>query len=246
MSHNTKTSPLNYSPEQVPIQDAATVVVIRDSQAGPEVLMQQRSPDAVFVGGAWVFPGGKVDPQDQSPQWLEHFDLTDESLPNRVLGQDRGGLAYWVACIRETLEEAGLLIGLNSPVTQENIDRIRQQLLDAPDSWLALCQQHSLSFQWSALQFLSRWVTPIGPPRRFDTRFFITCAPSGQQPVHDDWEAVATRWLTPAQALQEHQNGEMDLIFPTLMTLKGLSGYHNCKHLLANVIPSASTKPIAP
>ena len=94
----------------VEVRDAATVLLVRDGHAGLEVFMLRRNLESTFVGGAYVFPGGAVDPADRAAD-LEAISVgRTDAEASRRLGIDRGGLAYWVAAIREGFEEAGVLL----------------------------------------------------------------------------------------------------------------------------------------
>lgn len=221
------------SKQTVTVEAAATLILLRDSDAGPQVLMQQRHPGAAFVGGAWVFPGGKVDLADHAPAWLEHVDITEDRA-NRLLGVDAGGLAYWIAALRETAEEAGLLLasqnGAAIPATLVN--SVQRLLQEEPNRFLEFCQQHELQLQTDAVRYLSRWITPEGLPRRYDTRFFLAPAPAGQQAEQDTHEVVNTCWITPEKALQHVQQGEWLMVLPTIATLRQLAGYEDVATLL--------------
>lgn len=227
----------------VPIEPAATLILVREGPDGIEILMQQRNPQAVFVGGAWVFPGGKLDPNDNADLWqslivdlsesdaYRTLDLAhaaspcnaDEVLPHEAAAPLQAkALAYWVAALREAFEEAGLLL-VKERVTQTQRDHWREQLLSGALSWQQLIESNNLSPAVNQLHYLSRWVTPPHNTRRYDTRFFITQAPMDQDLSHEDYEAIETRWLRPQDALSAAKNGEMQLILPTLVTVRALS-----------------------
>lgn len=229
--------------DSVLIEPAATLVLVRDSADGPQVLMQQRNPKAVFVGGAWVFPGGKLDTNDSAAVWQslasdfsenEAFQILDLNHSNSPYNADQihaheakaptqtKALAYWIAALREAFEEAGLLL-VKETVSQAQRDQWRAQLLREKITWQQLIEDNQLTPATHQLHYLSRWVTPPGNPRRYDTRFFITKAPVDQLPSHEDFEAIQTRWITPQAALQESQQGKMQLILPTIVTLRAMS-----------------------
>ncbi|MCG8315091.1 MAG: NUDIX hydrolase [Pseudomonadales bacterium] len=229
--------------ETITIEPAATIIFVRDSNDGPEVLMQQRNPNAVFVGGAWVFPGGKLDPEDSDPMWSALVSGLDEAQaqhhlslgkaagpqnhnqirPTEVNPQhDCTALAYWVAALREAFEEAGILLTAQQ-LTPHKLEYWREQLLLKNLSWHQLIVDNALNLDVSGMSYLSRWVTPPDNPRRYDTRFFIGRAPQGQTASHEDYEAIQTRWIKPSEALAAYHRQEMELIFPTLMTLQSMS-----------------------
>ena len=157
--------------DTVVVQPAATVVVIREHRAEVEVLLLQRSSKLAFHGGAWVFPGGRVDPGDATAAGDEPRSLAAGRL----------------AAVRELREESNLVA------------------------------------EPAALQPFSRWVTPEGLPRRFDTWFFAVPAPTGDVRV-DGGEIHDHRWMTPAAALDAHCRGEIELPPPTFVTLWELRG----------------------
>ncbi len=216
----------------VPIEPAATLILIRDSRNGPQILMQQRSPEAAFVGGAWVFPGGKVDPADFASDWLHHCKL-DTQKANQLLELEKDAHAYWVAAIRETIEEAGILLA--ETACEKLAQQTQQHLQQNPDQFLRFCQQRRLQLHTAKIKYLSRWVTPEGSPKRYDTRFFLAPWPEDQPAKQDDHEAINTLWVTPQQALNHHDNGDWLLIFPTIMTLKQLCQYDSCEAILDNL-----------
>lgn len=219
-----------------PIEPAATLVLLRDSPAGPQVLMQQRSPRARFVGGAWVFPGGKLDPHDADPDWQAHSNLA-ASRANRLLGIDSGALAFWIAALREAVEEAGLLLAhrQHSKIPATLAIEAQRVLHRQPDGFLAFCRQQALTLDTQNLRYLSRWITPPGQPRRYDTRFFLAATPPDQEPVQDDHEAIATCWVTPEDALARFQRQEWLIVLPTLVTLRQLCGFESVATALAHL-----------
>ena len=228
------------SRQAVTVEPAATLILLRDSSEGPQVLLQQRHPGAAFVGGAWVFPGGKVDPADHADAWLDHVDISHDRA-NRLLGLDEGGLAYWIAALRETAEEAGLLLARQSgaPIPADLVTSVQRLLQEEPNRFLEFCQQHGLVLQTDAVRYLSRWITPEGLPRRYDTRFFLAPAPAGQQAEQDTHEVVNTCWITPERALDNVQRGDWLMVLPTIATLRQLCGFEDVAtalHRLGNHI----------
>ncbi len=233
----------------VPVRDAATVMLVRDGEPGLEVFMLRRNLRSDFVGGAYVFPGGAVDDHDR------HDDLeavcagrTDTDASTR-LGIERGGLAYWVAAIRESFEEAGVLLAYgdggrhgdgivrlddHDEVTaarfrthRAEVDRGERRLVD-------VCRDEGLRLAVDTMYYFSHWITPEGMPRRYDTRFFVAAAPEAQEPLHDDREVIANLWITPAEALARHDAGEYEMVFPTVRSLVALSRFDSAADLLAH------------
>ena len=225
--------------DDVAIEPAATIILLKDSRQGPKVLMQQRNPEAVFVGGAWVFPGGKLDPHDRDPAWLNYCDLEPASA-NAVLGLPENGHAYWIAAIRELVEEAGILLAHHADNRQA---RAAQSFLQQhPSDFIQFCVQNKVQLSTGGLQYLSHWITPKGNPKRYDTRFFLCRWPPGQEPRQDDHEAIATGWVTPADALARYDTGQWQLVLPTIATLRQLARYDTVDELLQNEGQAAQAK----
>lgn len=226
-----------------PVRDAATVMLVRDTDAGMEVFMLRRNLNSDFVGGAYVFPGGAVDEADRHED-LERLcrGLSDDGASQR-LGVDKGGLAYWVAAIRECFEEAGVLLALRDG-EEELIsfadDGVNERFLghratvDSGDRRLVeVCEMEHLTLACDRIHYFSHWITPEGPPRRYDTRFFVAAAPAEQVPLHDDRETIANLWVRPADALDRHRRGELDMIFPTIRNLEAIARFERSADLLA-------------
>jgi 8-oxo-dGTP pyrophosphatase MutT (NUDIX family) len=183
---------------------AASVILLRDSPL--EVLMMRRHAKASFVPDAWVFPGGMVEETDR--------DLGD--------GTEIGTMR--VAAIRELFEESGIWLG--APL--DDLDEKRRALLAGDVTLATLARQAPLDL--GALVLTSRWVTPIGVPKRFDTCFFLAIASADAVPSVDngeDGEAVEVRWITPPAAIET-----LPIVFPTLKNLEALAGFETAKQLL--------------
>lgn len=217
----------------VPLRDAATVMLVRDGSAGLEVFMVRRNLNSDFVGGAYVFPGGAVDPGDDEATMGRWCAGRDDREASRVLEIDAGGLAYWVAAVREAFEEAGLLLadarGAPLRFDDEAVNRRFVEYRLAVDhgelSMAQLCENEALTLRVDRMGYFSRWVTPLGAPRRYDTRFFVAHPPEGQVPIHDDAEVIANLWIRPAEALERHVAGDFELIFPTVRSLEALDQF---------------------
>jgi 8-oxo-dGTP pyrophosphatase MutT (NUDIX family) len=236
---NTQMADPNEAPT-VP-QAAATVLLVRDSKnEGIEVFLVERASKANF-GGAFVFPGGKVDPEDG----LDNMEAittgsSDQELSN-ILGEDKGGLAYWVACIRECFEEAGILIAYRedgSPFDPSDSEE-RQRFVDYRNRLNAgeavmeqMCQTEKLTLATERLAYLAHWITPKIEKRRYTTRFFIAISPSGQEGLHDGSESVNSLWIKPEEALEQQKKGKLLLIMPTIKNLESICGYANVEELL--------------
>lgn len=216
---------------------AATVLILREGD-DLEVLMLRRNLNSDFVGGAYVFPGGGVDATDAE---LARYvvGLDDESASAR-LGLESGGLAYYAAALRELFEEAGLLVVcdetgeplLATPEVLARLEGHRAHVNAGRRALVELLEEESWRLDVRAMQYLAHWITPVGPPRRYDTRFFVVVAPSGQVAAHDAGETVAARWIAPREALAAHARGELEMIFPTIRTLEEIAGFTRASEVL--------------
>ena len=213
----------------VPIRDAATVMLVRDGTDGLEVFMIRRSLRLVFAGGAHVFPGGAVDDRDRDMEAWSVGRTDDEA--SATLGLARGGLAFWVAAVRECFEEAGFLLAvgadgdvmrLDDPATAERFSAHRRAVESGERTLAEVCAGEGLRLAVDGMHYVSRWITPEGAPRRFDTRFFVGAAPERQTPLHDTRETIAHEWVRPGEALRRHREGAVDLMVPTQRSLEWL------------------------
>lgn len=219
---------------------AATVVIARDGNAGMEVLLLQRTHSAVFMPGVYVFPGGAVDDADYDPLLWRSASELDDPAASRMLGLDRGGLAYLMAAVREAFEEAGLLLADppdGGPLAAHpglDLPALRQRLCAGELDMVTLCREYGLRLHTHLMGHLAHWVTPPGPPRRYDTRFLVAPAPEGQQAGHDGRETIDHVWITPAEALRRNREGAFPLGPPTIRTLRTLVGFDDVAAALAH------------
>ena len=221
-----------------PPRPAATVLALRDGAHGVEVLMLRRNLNSDFVGGAYVFPGGGVDEGDAA--LAARCVGPDDAAASARLGLDSGGLAYHVAALRELFEEAGLMVAcdaggapvaLDAEATRRR-DRLRRKRNEGALSFADVLAAEGLWLDLRGMVYLAHWVTPVGPPRRYDTRFFVVRAPEDQVAGHDAGETVADRWVTPAEALAAHERGELEMIFPTIRTLMSIAPFESVDAVL--------------
>ena len=213
---------------------AATVLTLRDTPTGYEILMLRRNLNSDFVGGAYVFPGGGVDLEDAGPPAQALAIGVTEAQASAQLNLERGGLAYYVACLRELFEEAGLLLAcdqdgesvrLGEPDVIARMAEHRRRINSREMGFVEMMQLEGLYLDLRALAYVAHWVTPVGPPRRYDTRFFVALAPTGQVAAHDAGETVADTWVRPVDALDQHRRGELDMIFPTIRNLQSIADF---------------------
>ncbi len=216
------------------IRPAATLVLTRDTDNGIEVLLLQRTWDAVFLPGYYVFPGGAVNAQE--PEGRAHVVGVEDADISQTMSLDEGGADYMLAAVRECFEEAGILLAQDASGqlvgADHGVHSERMALFQEEISLAQLCAKHGLTVPLDRLAYLSHWVTPPGPPRRFDTRFFVAVAPEGQVASHDGTETIDHVWIAPAQALEEHRAGARLLGLPTIRTLRVLSEFGTTGELM--------------
>ena len=192
---------------------AATVLLLRDSDAGIEVLMTRRSMTASFAPGAYVFPGGGVDLLDAATHVHASRRATQIDLH----------LTQAIAAIRESFEELGVLIAKRSDgtcATQEDITAI-----DRKQPFAAQCAARGLTLCGADVFVLAHWITDRDLPRRFDVPFLVARMPEGQTPVADETEQFEPVWVRPVDALTRHAAGSFFIIFPTIRTLERLKDF---------------------
>jgi len=259
-------------PEGVPVRDAATVMLVRDGTDGVEVLMLRRNLNSDFVGGAYVFPGGGVDAGDGATEVealcvgrtdvlfgeckvLLPPGLNADVDASAMLGIDGGGLAFWVAAIRESFEEAGLLLAVDDagemvrfddPAVNDRFAEHRRAVDGGERALIEVARAEGIRLATDRIHYFSRWITPLGAPRRYDTRFFIAHPPEWQDPVHDDREVIENVWIRPVDALARHERGEFELIFPTVRSLEALGRFSTAEQIVAHAATIGRIEPVLP
>lgn len=235
-----------FDPTEVPIRPAATVMLVRDAHDGApgvEVFMLRRTARASFGAGMYVFPGGRVDEVDHADGIAQFCRGLDDADASRQLGIDHGGLAYWVASVRECFEEAGVLLATRRDGGPPGVgDDDRHAVHDGTLTMIELCKRHDLVLDLSTTHYVDHWITPMGENRRFDTRFFVTEAPEGQDGAHDDKETTDSIWVRPQRALDLHAAGELMMMPPTVANLRALAP-HDTAH--AAVVSGAAKTEVA-
>ncbi|MCP1572956.1 8-oxo-dGTP pyrophosphatase MutT (NUDIX family) [Herbaspirillum rubrisubalbicans] len=223
---------------------AATVVMVRDGAQGIEVFLVQRTRQARFMGGMYVFPGGALDPADGGPDYAALASGLDDARASAMLGIDRGGLAYWIAALRECFEESGFLFANEADGTPVRIEDAaaracyadaRERMATGTLDLVGLCRARQLTLTPERLLYFSHWITPLGLPKRFDTRFFVAQVPSGQHGAADQRETIAHDWMRPSDALARAAAGEIELAFATVRTLEALAGFADCAGIMAHM-----------
>jgi 8-oxo-dGTP pyrophosphatase MutT (NUDIX family) len=224
---------------------ASTVILARQGFSGLEIYLLRRSSESKFFPGSYVFPGGAVDPEDQEASfWSSHVDLKPHQISQRIGGDlsVEDALGHAVAAIRETFEEAGVLLVekiVEKKEEIEKVDGLRSQGMMS-SSWL---KEWVISGRWilslSSLIRWSHWVTPQAMKPRFDTRFYIALMPSGQECHPDEREMTHGIWIRPEDALTGNLRADVPLSPPTLVTLQELLPYGH----LSTVEKDAQGKP---
>ena len=219
---------------------AATVVVLRDSPAGPEVFMVRRHEGTAFMGGAHVFPGGRVDPTDGDADeaWCDGIAHAARQLDGLPPAE---AVAYHVAASRELFEEAGVLlarhqqgdfVSLAGAADHERLKQDRTGVHGGGIPLRAVIEREHLRLALDALVLFAHWVTPPIDSRQFDTRFFMTRVPPHQTPAHDDTETTHSLWARPADAIAQAMRQEIVLPPPTWSTLRELEPFASVEDAL--------------
>jgi 8-oxo-dGTP pyrophosphatase MutT (NUDIX family) len=228
---------LKFEPDRVPVEPrpAATLILLREpldatGAPGPlEVLVMQRSLRSSFMGGAVVFPGGRVEPEDAA--W------DDEVAPSgRAEGPwwDHEGRAARIAACREALEEVGVVPLTGGLVRPIEIEGLRRAAAGGSAKLREALAASARQLDVEGLVPFARWVTPEAEPKRFDARFFVAKAPIDQIAISDEHEAVRVAWETPAELLRRAEAGELTLFPPTHRTLALLREAGSVARVLAD------------
>lgn len=211
--------------QDVPVRWAATVLPLRDGDAGLEVCLLRRNGNSTWVAGLALFPGGAVDERDDTPQ------IAARCVVSSSHGPLDGGLGPWVAALRECYEEIGLLLADDPHGQPAHADPHRAAQLHAAraavDSGTLdladLLAAHALQLRVDQMRFIAHWVTPPGQARRYDTRFYIVPTPPDAPIAPDGTEIVSADWISPQAAIDAHERGELPMLPPTLGALHWLA-----------------------
>lgn len=230
MDRLPENTPVETDPGAAPVvpRDAATVALLREGRAGPEVFVQRRVEAMAFAGGMTVFPGGGVDQRDADRElawsgpdprwWGEQFGCTPAV-----------GRALVCAAVRETFEESGVLLAGPDPRTvvagtAEYADA-RAELVSRDLSLAEFLTEAGLVLRADLLRPWANWVTPEGEKRRYDTRFFLAAMPEGQRADAVTTEAAEAYWSTPQDVLRDADEGRCGLLPPTRATLSEVAEF---------------------
>lgn len=209
---------------------AATVMLLRDTPAGPTVHMLRRRASMAFAGGAYAYPGGGVDPRDEEHQ-VGWAGPSQEDWAARLGTDARTAQAIVCGAVRETFEEAGVLLAGQTPdtvvgdTTGDDWEADRQALVARELSFAEFLDRRGLRLRSDLLGAWARWITPEFEPRRYDTWFFVAALPEGQRTRNASTEADRTVWIRPADAAAGYDKGELLMMPPTISTLRSLEPY---------------------
>jgi len=220
-------------------KEAATVILMRptgDADRGPfEVLMVHRHPDSIFVPECYVFPGGCIDAGDCAPELVPYCCGRDAETAWHILGDMPDAamsLGAWIAAVRETFEETGILLA-RPPFSIDRLTKLRRLLLNGEKTFTELVREEKWKLALERLKYFAHWITPEFLPYRYDVRFFVALAPEGQTACPDGIELTGHVWITPGQALDDYAADRFPMVLPTIMTLRELSAFPNIEAVLA-------------
>ncbi len=236
--------------------DAATVILTRDSsQESYKLLLVRRGNDQKFMGGAYVFPGGRLDEADCDPDLISYVDGLTPQMAQHLLQEPdlplQKALGLFVTALRETFEEAGVLLArdasgrlldLSDAETATRFASYRLNLFAGELSLKEIAEKERIRYAIDLLIPYARWITPEIESTRFDARFFLARHPRAQFPFHDSIETTKSLWLSPSQALAMHDAGDVLLMPPTLKTIHELSTFISVEDLFT----AAATRTIYP
>jgi 8-oxo-dGTP pyrophosphatase MutT (NUDIX family) len=238
---------LDLDPNRVGVapRDAATLVVVRDAPSGGiDVFCVERHRRAGFLGGAVVFPGGKLDPSDLDEAWASR--ATAPRAPASPIASDDvtlRGLA--VAACREALEEAAILPVVGAAPAHAELLDWRGRLARDGTTLRGLLETRSALLDLASLHPFARWITPAAESRRFDTRFFLFVADAALTGAHDDRETTASFWAAPREVLRRFADGDLQLAPPTHRTLEVLADAATARDAV-RIAEASCVEPICP
>jgi 8-oxo-dGTP pyrophosphatase MutT (NUDIX family) len=225
---------------EVPIRDAATVVLLRDSLAGSglEAWLLTRVTQMAFAAGMTVFPGGRVDPADAD---LPFVGVGGSEVAVRFGCDEMLARALLGAAVRETFEETGVLL----TVPAADLSERRAEVEAGHIAFGDLLHEHGLRVDASGLRPWARWVTPAGEARRYDTRFFVGALPAGSEAMDVTSESSEAAWIGVGAALEQTRRGERMMLPPTLSTLASLASFPTVAEVIA-ATDARSLDPVRP
>ena len=202
---------------------ASSILLVKDTQYGIEVLMVKRSSRPPF-SDLYAFPGGKVDESDFNELYFSSIESNKENNFHKSMCNDTKKIAFVIAAIRELFEETNILIPKKNGSSLSSLNK--------DEIFFELFKNNQLTIDFDKLALLSHWITPAVEPKRFDTRFFIYQVDDNVYPKHDGIEIVESFWITPQEALKKSKCGDMNMILPTINNLKDISRFNSVKELM--------------
>ncbi|GAA3778324.1 NUDIX domain-containing protein [Streptomyces phyllanthi] len=227
---------------------AATVILVRDTDGTPAVHMLRRRASMAFAGGAYAYPGGGVDPRDDERQ-IRWAGPTRAWWADRLGVDETGAQAIVCAAVRETYEEAGVLLAgptadsVVGDTTGEDWEADRAAVAARDLSFAEFLERRGLVLRSDLLGVWTRWITPEFEPRRYDTWFFVAALPEGQRTRNASTEADRTVWIRPRDAAEGYDKGELLMMPPTIATLRQLVPYATAGDVLA-AAPGRDLEPV--
>jgi len=228
---------------------AATIILLREARVSPEVLMIQRSVKSEFLPDLYVFPGGRVDQSDYDlADRTGGFDAARAATMATTVDPELA-LGFFVAAIRETYEEAGILLArrrgephLIDETTAKSLGEHRLAVQKGSMSFRDILEREDLELAPDRLAVHAHWITPEMMPHRYDTLFFAAGTPPGQLAGHDGFESISHVWIRPEEALEQATAGERQMVFPTKCNLETLSGHAD----VDAAVTASSARPVVP
>ncbi len=227
---------------------AATVAILKNKSSTDEfeVLLLKRHKQDKFLPSYYVFPGGGIDEQDSIPGKKDYSIKTDKKNKD-----DFDVYLYTMGAIRETFEESGFLLARNSngdfvsiskDADIEKYSKYRTMIYENQLSFNEMLKIEKLKPAIESIHYLSRWITPVFSPIRYDTRFFAVLAPENQYIMHDGIELVETRWMTPKEALSCYKNKKMKMVVPTISTLEFFASFESSHDVIKHLADKGGIK----
>lgn len=222
-------------------------MILREADDGFEIFMVRRHSGNEFLADRYVYPGGKLDADDCTPDAAEHVERMTPDDARERLEEDIDpykALGLFLAGVRETFEESGLLLArrvdesefvdlTSDPSVSARFSDYREKLQTGDISLSEVAERENLVFPMQWLGYFAHWITPFMESKRYDTRFFVCLAPAHQEPLHDERETTDGLWLTPEDALDRSRGDDFLLAPPTLRTLQQISEFDTAADALA-------------
>lgn len=228
---------------------AATIMLLREAGGSLEVLMLERHARSAFLPDLYVFPGGRVDPGDHELADRVRGLSPSEARARASTVDAEAALGFYVAAIRETFEEAGVLLATRRGETRlvsgrlaAELSRHRLEMQAGRLSFREIVLEHDLDLAADRLNVHGHWITPEIVPHRFDTLFFLAAAPPGQEAAHDGIESSSHVWIRPEDALAQARRNERQMIFPQIANLETIAGFTK----VSDVVASSRARPVVP